>query len=106
MAAQFELYEYLRSRLSDVPAILLKLGMPVPEAAAACEGLDILIGRWILDFNPDLVSDHQAPSPDPNYVDLARQLASVFRRGGGSSARKRFLTAWWKYWASDVLRSN
>ena len=73
LAAQCELYEYLRSRLSEVPAILLKLGMPVPEAAAACEGLDILIGRWVLDFNPDLVSDQQAPSPEPNYVNLARR---------------------------------
>ena len=34
LAAQCQLYEYLPSRFSEVPAILLKLGMPVPETAA------------------------------------------------------------------------
>ena len=35
LTAQCQVYEYLPSRFSEVPAILVKLGMPVPEAAAA-----------------------------------------------------------------------
>lgn len=59
-------YEHVRSRLTEVPPLLVAIGVSNPEAAASSEALDIWLGLQMIEFDPHLPAD-EARLPDPDF---------------------------------------
>lgn len=65
------LYSELRTRMIELPAILLRLGVPMPIAAASTDALDFIIAEWVLAYGDGSIDD-ELEMPHQDYEALAK----------------------------------
>jgi hypothetical protein len=84
------LYEEIRSRLSQVPGVLLELDPKLPPwvVVAAIEALDSLLGAFVFDIDRELISDDQAPVTEPKYRTLLKRSGVTLDRKAWNDANR------------------
>lgn len=76
---QVALYNQIRLNLLELPELLVQLGVAVPIAGASAEAMDMILGRWILAYGPELIEDDEQSFPDLDLRQLSKVAGLPFR---------------------------